>query len=73
MAGAGHAPAQVLPLQPLVEPLGRHRRVLGEQIPREGGVMLDPVHDPEIMRRLQRDRRRWKACDGFQAILSGEL
>lgn len=41
-----------------------------ELITGEDGATLDPLHDPEICRRLQRDRRRWKACEGFQAILA---
>jgi hypothetical protein len=53
--------------------LGQYQELLesaidGELIASPGGK-LDPP-DPEIRRRLQRDRRRWRACEGFQHLLN---
>ncbi len=52
--------------------LGQYQELLesdidGELIPTDEGK-VDP-QDPAICARLQRDRRRWKACEGFQKIL----
>jgi hypothetical protein len=49
--------------------LGQYQTLLESDIDCELIAGEDPVHDPAIMRRLQRDRRRWRACEDFQALL----
>lgn len=64
-------PKQALALSSL---LGQYQDVLENAINCEliqfvSGKPVDPA-DPEIRARLKRDRRRWRACEDFQKLLS---
>jgi hypothetical protein len=54
--------------------LGQYQEILENDVDNEliqyvSGELADP-HDPAIRKRLARDRKRWRACEDFQMLLT---